>query len=243
MTTRISPERPVQSNDVKRSLELQSPPIQVRRSQRTAWTKVILQAVAVLAVVSYPGAVYFGLIHYSARKVAPLLLLAFLLGTALRVGAVHKDRKLILRSVGTFAGVAVLLVSATIFDQPGFVLALPVLINAVLFLGFAGSLGEDISLIERFALLWQDDLSEEELRYCRRLTVIWSGFFVFNGGIALVLSVWGPFSWWALYNGLIAYLMIGLLSGGEYVYRKYRFRRYGSGWHDRIIRFFLPSRM
>ncbi len=214
-----------------------------KQSRYAGWIGAIVQATAVLVVVLYPAAVYYGLIHFSIRKVALLLFLVFLLSTAFRVGAVRKDRKLVQRSVGMLLGVAILLVSASIFQQPGFVLALPVLINAVLFVGFAGSLRGEVSLIERFARMQQENLSEEELRYCRRLTVIWSGFFLFNGGVALLLSVWGPFSWWALYNGLIAYLLIGLLGGIEYVYRKHRFRRFGSGLHDRIIRFLLPARM
>jgi uncharacterized membrane protein len=243
MSTRISPDNRGAGSDFVRDLELPSLPVTAKRFRYASWINAFVQAAAILVIILYPAAVYYGLIHYSVRKVAPLLLLVFLLSTALRVGAVHKDRKLIQRSVGMLLGIAVLLVSATIYNEPGFVLALPVLINVVLFLGFAGSLRGGVSLIERLALLRQDDLSEEELLYCRRLTVIWSAFFVFNGGIAMILSVWAPFSWWALYNGLIAYVLIGLLGGSEYVYRKHRFRRYGSGWHDRIIRFLLPSRM
>jgi uncharacterized membrane protein len=40
-----------------------------------------------------------------------------------------------------------------------------------------------------------------------------------NGGIALATALWGSFEVWSLYNGLIAYLLMAILLGGEYVVR------------------------
>ena len=77
-------------------------------------------------------------------------------------------------------------------------------------------------MIERFARLQTDDLNADQLRWCRMWTVIWCAFFVVNGSIALVLS-WAPLVWWAAYNGGLAYGLIGLLLGTEYLLRKRRF--------------------
>ncbi len=202
---------------------------------------VLAQALAGLLVVAYPLAVYYGLTRFSVRRVAPLLLLAFLMTTLLRIAGFRKDRVLIKRSLTMLGGIASLLVLAMVSNHRVFVLALPVAINLILLWGFAGSLRSEVSLVERFALMLHANLSTEEHRYCRRVTVIWSIFFVVNGGIALALSLWGTFFAWTLYNGLIAYLLIAALASGEFIYRKYRFRRYSDKGPDRFFRLFFPS--
>ncbi|MBP9601744.1 MAG: hypothetical protein KBE41_09595, partial [Lutibacter sp.] len=40
---------------------------------------------------------------------------------------------------------------------------------------------------------------------------IWVAFFVFNGSLALYTTLFGSFTTWTLYNGLIAYVLIGTL--------------------------------
>ena len=48
---------------------------------------------------------------------------------------------------------------------------------------------------------------------------MWAGFLLLNGLVALALAIWGPLGWWALYTGLLAYVLMGLLMGAEYIYR------------------------
>lgn len=199
------------------------------------------QALSGLLVLTYPLAVYYGLTHFSVRRVAPLLLIAFLMTTLLRIAGFRKDRVLVKRSLGMLFAIAFLLVLAAVSGRRGFVLALPVAINLILLWGFAGSLRSNVSLVQRFAMMLRPELSAEEHRYCRRVTVVWSVFFVVNGSIAFVLSIWGTFFAWTLYNGFIAYLLIGALAGGEFVYRKYRFRRYSDKGPDRVFRLLFPS--
>ena len=56
--------------------------------------------------------------------------------------------------------------------------------------------------------------------YCRNVTLVWCCFFIVNGSIAL-MSVFGDsYRFWALYNGCIAYILMGLLFSGEYIVRK-----------------------
>ncbi len=56
--------------------------------------------------------------------------------------------------------------------------------------------------------------------YCRNVTLVWCCFFIVNGSIAL-MSVFGDsYRFWALYNGCIAYILMGLLFAGEYIVRK-----------------------
>ena len=65
----------------------------------------------------------------------------------------------------------------------------------------------------------------EAVRYTRRLTIVWCVFFVFNGLVAFWTAVAQPDEIWALYNGFIAYLLIGSLIVGEMVFRKIRLNR------------------
>ena len=84
------------------------------------------------------------------------------------------------------------LLGSAVSGDHRFLLATPVLINAGLFITFAGSLRTDTPLIERFARMQVSDLSAEELRYCRSVTQVWSAFFVLNGGTALALALFAP---------------------------------------------------
>ncbi len=92
----------------------------------------------------------------------------------------------------------------------------PVLINLGLLLWFATSLRFPPTVIERFARLQHPDLPEEGVRYTRNVTKAWCLFFLFNGVLALITAVWGSFELWTLYNGIISYVLMGVLMAIEY---------------------------
>jgi uncharacterized membrane protein len=96
----------------------------------------------------------------------------------------------------------------------------PVLVNAGMLELFAWSLHSPPSLVERLARLQHPDLPPEGVRYTKRVTLVWCLFFIINGGIALITALWGSMAVWTLYNGLIAYLLMGILFAGEYIVRK-----------------------
>jgi uncharacterized membrane protein len=100
----------------------------------------------------------------------------------------------------------------------------PVLVNAVMLSVFAYTLVSPPSMIERFARLREPDLPSQAIAYTRRVTQVWCVFFVVNGAISLVTALWSSPAVWSLYNGVIAYLLMGLLLGGEYLVRL-RFKR------------------
>jgi uncharacterized membrane protein len=146
-------------------------------------------------------------------------------------------------------GVVVL---GAVFDDPRFMLAMPVLLNAVLLVTFASSLFGERTIIERFARMQEarrakersEDvvLTDAQVAHCRQVTWAWCAFFVLNGGIAAALALFAPLSWWAVYTSGIAYALMGLLFTAEYIVRQYRFRRYGKGLHDRLLARILPPR-
>jgi uncharacterized membrane protein len=104
----------------------------------------------------------------------------------------------------------------------------PFLMN-VLTLGlFAYSLVYPPSMVERIARITEPDLPPEAIGYTRRVTQVWCGFFILNGSIALYTTLWSSQEVWSLYNGVIAYLLMGVMFGGEYLIRL-RFRRRHGG--------------
>jgi uncharacterized membrane protein len=75
-------------------------------------------------------------------------------------------------------------------------------------------------MIERFARLSEPELSPAGVRYTRHVTQVWCAFFVVNGAIAAYTAAFASREAWALYNGLIAYVLMGVLFGGERLVRR-----------------------
>lgn len=100
----------------------------------------------------------------------------------------------------------------------------PVLVSCVMFAVFAYSLRFPPTAIERLALLRQPNLHPLVVLYTRRVTQIWCAFFVINGMIALGTALWATEAMWSLYTGVISYIVMGILFGGELLYRP-RFKR------------------
>jgi uncharacterized membrane protein len=118
--------------------------------------------------------------------------------------------------------VGIPLAAAFVFGSRRMLLGMPVFLSAALLASFARTLVRPPSMAERFARLQADDLSGEEILYCRKVTIVWCGFFVFNGAVASISMAGSP-ALWALYNGGLSYLLMGLLFVGEYLFRWRRF--------------------
>ncbi|MCP3140984.1 COG4648 family protein [Pyxidicoccus xibeiensis] len=173
--------------------------------------KHLRPALVGLLTLAYPVLVYFGLGRFEPRWMAlPLVGIAVLRALATR-------EKVWLAA----AGGAFVLAAATLFGNHALPLKLyPVLVNTLLLTVFATSLAFPPSVIERLARLREPALPPSGVAYTRKVTQVWCGFFVLNGGIALGTALWGSDATWALYNGLIAYGLMGLLFAGEWVVRQ-----------------------
>jgi uncharacterized membrane protein len=95
----------------------------------------------------------------------------------------------------------------------------PVLVNASLLVLFGVTLVRGPSMVERLARLKEPELPPHAVAYTRRVTQAWCGFFAVNGSIAAATALFGTDRQWALYNGGIAYVLIGLFAGVEYLVR------------------------
>jgi uncharacterized membrane protein len=105
-------------------------------------------------------------------------------------------------------------------DSEGLLRFYPVFVNAGMLLAFGATLRDGTqSMIERFARLREPVLSEHAVRHTRRVTLLWCGFFTLNGAASAACALWGSRLQWALYNGVIAYVLIGTLIVGEIVWR------------------------
>ncbi len=123
------------------------------------------------------------------------------------------------------AMVAIVLLLGAYYLQTITAKILPVLIQLMLMYFFGRTLLKDKGppFIESFVRLEFSDIPPEVLIYCRQLTMLWTGFFAFNVVMCVLLALWGNDYWWAVFNGLVIYLLIGVLMTGEYIYRHFRF--------------------
>lgn len=96
----------------------------------------------------------------------------------------------------------------------------PLIVSATLLAVFGGSLLTQKSMIERFAEVYEKNITPTKKAYMQRVTLCWCGFFVFN--FAVSAYTWAAMSLvaWTWYNGVLSYILIGLLFVGEYAYRK-----------------------
>ncbi|MBC7858941.1 MAG: hypothetical protein H7Z39_09215 [Burkholderiaceae bacterium] len=178
--------------------------------------KRVLPALTLLITLLYPLAIWLGQGRVQPRWLAGLLLLA----AASRLPSLKLSG-----AARASVGGAMLLVGWAIWSNLLLPLKLyPVLVNGALLAAFGYSLLAPPSMIERLARLREPDLPPAAVRYTRRVTQVWCGFFVVNGAIALGTALWASEALWSLYTGVIAYILMGLLFGAEYLARR-RFKR------------------
>ncbi|WP_339515923.1 hypothetical protein [Pseudomonas sp. RL_15y_Pfl2_60] len=172
----------------------------------------LLGLILLLAGLAYPFAVYYGIEHLSPRAFAALLgslwLARLLLGEK-RPG--NRWMALAALLFCTLLGIA---------GEPALLRWYPVLLSAILLCLFGLSLKFGPPLVERLARLREPQLPDIAVRYTRKVTQVWTVFFLCNGLIATALTLWAPLAWWTLYNGLIAYLLMGLLFAVEWLVRQ-----------------------
>ena len=83
---------------------------------------------------------------------------------------------------------------------------------------FSFSLFRPPSIVEQMTRLKEPDFPTAAVSYTRKVTMVWCGFFAFNGAVALYTVLQTDMDLWAIYNGFISYCLMGLLFAGEYIY-------------------------
>ena len=78
-------------------------------------------------------------------------------------------------------------------------------------------------LVESIARRMGEDLDERGVAYCRTVTKAWTAFLAAHLAVT-VATVFASQEVWAIYNGCIAYVLMGMLFAGEWIVRR-RVRR------------------
>ena len=175
-----------------------------------------MTVLTVLITLLYPLAIWLGQGQVEPRWLAGLLLLAA--ATRLPILKISRVAR------WSVAG-AMLLAAVAVWSNVLLPLKLyPVLISGAMLAAFGYSLISPPSMVERLARLREPDLPLAAVGYTRRVTQVWCGLFVVNGAIALGTALWASEAVWSLYTGVIAYVLMGALFGGEFLFRL-RFKR------------------
>jgi len=193
-----------------------------------------------LAAASYPLLIFAGLHWLTPRWLALLIVGSVLLRVALRWHRPSPEE--LRRALAPALALAAVLVPTLLLDDARTLLFVPALVNAALLVAFGRTLQRGPSQVETFARLQHPDLSPAQVRHCRSVTLVWCGFFVVNGAIALALALSGDLWAWTLYTGAIAYAGMGLLLAGEFVVRAWRFRNYQGTLFEPLFDRLFPRR-
>ncbi|WP_416306506.1 hypothetical protein [Neptunicella sp. SCSIO 80796] len=169
---------------------------------------------AILALL-YPFLAYAGLVYGSPQWVAGILVVILLVRL--------KWGKSLFSPL--FVNLFVILLSLSLgysllTGSPLGIRLYPVLVNLVFLLVFASSLFSSQTVVERLARLKEPDLPASGVAYTRKVTLVWSVFFILNGTIAAYTAFFTNIQIWTLYNGFISYLLIAILGGSEWLIRQ-----------------------
>jgi uncharacterized membrane protein len=116
--------------------------------------------------------------------------------------------------------VAVGLAGLALLDTATAAYAYPVLMSLAAAGVFAATLWRPPSLIERFARTAGAALTPELQIYCRNVTLLWVAWLIANAAVAAALALVGDDRAWALWTGVVSYLVTGVLLSGEWLVRR-----------------------
>jgi len=166
-----------------------------------------------LAAVLYPLYVWWAISRWHpAAALLPVALLAII--QALRGGSPAQRGFYLLSGLLLLVAFLLDLAEEALFYYP-------VWVNSGLLLLFGYSLLYPPTVIERLARMMEGELDAKAIAYTRNVTIAWCLFFLGNGSLAAVTAWLGNWDLWLLYNGLVSYLLMGLLMLIEWIVRRY----------------------
>jgi len=174
----------------------------------------ILNGIILLVTISYPFLVWFSLDYLQPRSVALLLAGLFLLRSLLQKDQLPGGALLIAPACVLF------LLAVALINQTSWLLAYPVFVSLLFFAVFSYSLANPPTVVERLARLEDPELPPKGIAYTRKVTLVWSIFFLANAAVSLA-TIWHGDPWlWSLYNGCVFYILMGLLMAVEMTIRR-----------------------
>ncbi len=179
----------------------------------------LVLAVLGIATAAYPFAVYFGIDHYAPSTLVIVLLFIFIL----RFIFAQYYRDTLQWSLLFFIGVFCLIILFT--NSMSILRYYPVIISLGAIVIFTHSLTSHTSMVEKFARIFDTNPSPLRKRYARNLTKAWVLLLILNAGIATYSACCLSMQMWALYNGLLSYILFGTFVVLEIIFRKHYFKK------------------
>ncbi|WP_420808832.1 hypothetical protein [Cedecea colo] len=177
----------------------------------------VLNIAGGLVVIGWPFAVWLALSYPHLHILLPLLALCFVL----RLAALRGKTGALSRVAQALAAMGIILTLASVWlREARLLLWYPLVVNSVMLALFGGSLFSRMPLIERLARWREGELSPAAVRYTRRVTQVWCGFFIINGAVSLWTCLHGNLHIWTLWNGMLSYMLMGTLFAGEWLVRQ-----------------------
>lgn len=171
--------------------------------------------ILIVATALYPVMVYVGIGRFSPRVIGGILMLLLLARLAFGMAkATSNPMRGLLPILCVFSLILM------IFNRQEMLLWYPVLVSILMLGVFAYTLWRSPPMIERIARLTEPNLPPAAVRYTRKVTMVWCMFFAANAAMATITVLWMKFEIWTLYNGLISYLLMGILFAVEFWVRK-----------------------
>lgn len=179
---------------------------------------ILRRIISSILFLLYPYLVYRG-IKEGMVWVAPTVIASFYFYQAVKA----RTRRVRMQKIG----IVIILFLGAIFYQDLMAKLVPIIIQLSLMLFFGKTLlrGKGPSLVERFAQLEFPSVPPVLSRYCRNLTILWTGFFAFNVVACILLALFAPVEWWAIFTGVLIFLLTAVLMVAEYIWRFFLFRR------------------
>jgi len=166
-----------------------------------------------LVSIIYPFVVYYGLNQFGPASLALLLLVVMVLRVLIK-GSLHEPSQWLQLVVLSVFCVLVMLVNSEELLR-----FYPVLMSLGFSALFALSLKSKTSLVERFAKMSGQVYPPKAIHYMRNLTKIWAVLLFLNAFVASYTACCTTLKTWTLYNGLIAYFILGGFAVVELIFR------------------------
>jgi len=177
-----------------------------------SWIRHFLNGLIAVLTISYPFLIWFSLDYFQPRVLA--LILASLFGIRFLLSNSHGVMRFIVPVCLLF------LLAVAWLNQADGLLIYPVFVSLLFFLVFSVSLVYPPTVVERLARLEDPNLPPKGVAYTRKVTQVWSAFFLTNAAVSL-FTVWYGDRWlWSLYNGCVFYILMGLLMAAEMAVRR-----------------------
>ncbi len=178
--------------------------------------KALLNCLIWAVTISYPFLVWLSLDYFQPRWVALALAGLFLLRVLARGSILSSSPQ----GVWLAPACALFLLAVALVNETSWLLAYPVFVSLAFFAVFSFSLASPPTVVEHLARLDDPNLPPKGVAYTRKVTQVWSGFFLGNAALSLA-TIWYGDQWlWSLYNGCVFYVLMGLLMAGEMVVRR-----------------------